>query len=95
MEKIIVTRHAALLQFLMEQGLVEEGVQVLTHATAEDVRGKHVYGVLPMRLAAEAALLTEVSLVVPLELRGKELSLENIKACNPAIATYRVAKEKQ
>ena len=71
---------------------MEEGTPVLSHASAEDVRGKHVFGVLPMRLAAEAAVLTEVSMTVPAEWRGTELSLEQIQACNPVLATYMVAK---
>lgn len=92
MEKVVVTRHPALITYLNDQGVVPEGTPVLAHATAEDVRGKHVIGVLPMRLAAAAAMLTEVSMTVPAEWRGQELSLEQIQACNPQLTTY-VVKE--
>ena len=88
MDTVIVTRHPALLQYLHELGVVAEGTPILSHATADDVRCKHVYGVLPMRLAAEAAALTEVSMNVPAEWRGTELSLEQIKACGPTLTTY-------
>lgn len=94
MDTIIITRHPALLQYLRELGVVHEDTPVLSHATAEDVRCKHVYGVLPMRLAAEAAALTEVSMNVPAEWRGTELSLEQIKACDPTLTTYVVIREK-
>ena len=93
MDTIIITRHPALLQYLLELGVVPEGTPVLSHATVEDVRDKHVYGVLPMRLAAEAAALTEVSMNVPAEWRGTELSLEQIKACDPTLATYVIIRE--
>ena len=92
METIIVTRHAALLAYLEEIGVVPTGTPVISHATAENVRGKHVYGVLPMRLAAEAEQLTEVSMSVPAEWRGKELSLDEIKACSPVLTTYVIRK---
>ena len=36
------------------------GGAVIAQATADDVRGKHVYGVLPMWLSAEAASVVEV-----------------------------------
>lgn len=92
MESIVVTRHEALLQFLQENNIVPAGTPVKVHANEVDVRGKHVYGVLPMRLAAEAAMLTEVSMVIPPEYRGRELSLENIKAFAPTLTTYKVVK---
>lgn len=93
MDTIIITRHPALLQYLLELGVVPEGTPVLSHATVDDVCGKHVYGVLPMRLAAEAAALTEVSMNVPAEWRGTELSLEQIKACDPTLTTYVIIRE--
>lgn len=92
MNIIVVTRHPALLAYLEKQGIVPAGTPVLSHATVDDVRGKHVIGVLPMRLAAEAEKLTEVSMVVPTELRGQELSLEQIEALNPQLTTYVVRK---
>ena len=89
MEKVIVTRHPALVEFLAEQGIVGE---VVSHADEETVRGKHVFGVLPMRLAALCGRFTEVTLQLPAELRGKELSLEEIKACNPTLTTFKVVR---
>ena len=53
-DTIVVTRHAALVQYLIEQGLVSASVSVITHATPDDVRDKHVIGVLPLSLAASA-----------------------------------------
>ena len=85
MEKVIVTRHSALVEFLSELGV--EG-EVIAHATEELVAGKHVFGVLPMRLAALCGRFTEVTLQLPAELRGKELSLDEVKACNPTLTEW-------
>ncbi len=68
-ENLIVTRHATLVEWLRRRGI--EG-DVIAQATPDDVRGKHVYGVLPMWLAAEAETVTEVSMPgLPLEARSK------------------------
>ena len=90
MEKVlIVTRHPALVEFLRENGI--EG-ELLSHATEEAVAGRRVYGVLPMRLAALCETFTEVSMVVPQELRGKELTLEQVKELQPELVTYKVER---
>lgn len=66
---LIVTRHRPLIEWLALRGITG---QVIAQATPEDVRGKDVYGILPMWLAAEAASVTEVSMpLLPLEARAK------------------------
>lgn len=92
METIIVTRHEALIQYLIEQGVVEEGTKVISHATPEDVNGKHVIGVLPLRLAALTAKVTEVPLNIPAEMRGKELSIKDVRKYAGEITSYEVRK---
>lgn len=89
---VVVTRHTALVEYLAERGCVPQGTPLLTHATPEEVRGKHVYGVLPMHLAAEAALITEVPLSIPAELRGVELTLEQVRQYAGEPVTYRVTR---
>jgi putative CRISPR-associated protein (TIGR02620 family) len=90
-ETIVVTRHKALLEFLKEGSYAYYGdIPVIEHATVEDVKGKHVVGVLPMHLACHAASITEVILDIPPELRGVELSTDQLRECYRGIATYRV-----
>ena len=62
------------------------------HAAPEDVRGKHVYGVLPLALAAEASQVTEIALRLPAELRGVELSEEQVRQHMAGICTYKVCR---
>lgn len=92
MSSIIVTRHKALVDLLVERGLVESGAPVIEHATAEDVRGKDVIGVLPLSLAVLANSVTEIPLALTPELRGKELDIETLRSIAGAPVTYRVQK---
>jgi putative CRISPR-associated protein (TIGR02620 family) len=87
---IIVTRHPALVAVLAED--YGHTGPVLAHATADDVRGKAVIGVLPLHLAAEAESVTEVTLNLPPELRGKELSVDEVRKHLVGLSTYRVEK---
>lgn len=89
---VVVTRHAALVEYLTELGVVPAGTEVVTHATVEQVRGRHVFGVLPLHLAAEAASVTEVTLHVPAELRGVELTLEQVRQFAGPLVEYKVSR---
>lgn len=89
---VIVTRHKALVEYLREKNLAPADARVVEHATLEDVMGQHVIGVLPLRLAACARKVTEVPLNVPAELRGQELTLEQVREFAGPPATYCVAR---
>ena len=89
---IVVTRHPALVDLLVERGIVPAGTQVVSHVTAEDVRGQQVVGVLPLHLAAEAASVTEVPLALTPEMRGQELDLATLREIAGEPVTYRVTR---
>lgn len=89
---LIVTRHAALVMYLGEIGLAQNDTGVLQHATADDVRGKHVIGVLPLHLAAEAASVTEIPLALTADMRGRELSIDEVRAIAGEPVTYTVSR---
>ena len=80
MKKVVVTRHLALVRVMIEEGVIGVDVPAIEHATAEDVRGCHVFGVLPLTLAALADRVTVPDLRVPAELRGKELNEAEVRA---------------
>jgi len=90
---IIVTRHAALVEYLHEQNIAPESARVIDHATIADVEGQHVIGVLPLRLAAHAKSVTEVPMDIPAELRGVELTIEQVRQFAGEPATYTVKRE--
>ena len=87
MDTVIVTRHSGLVEWLKRRGI--EG-EVVSHADEDTVRDKRVYGVLPFRLAALADEFIEVSMNVPAELRGKELTADDIDGLNPQMTAWRV-----
>jgi putative CRISPR-associated protein (TIGR02620 family) len=92
MDKIVVTRHQGLIPVLIEHGIVEHGVPVVAHATAADVAGRHVVGVLPLHLAALTAKVTEVTWAIPANLRGVELDAAQVKTFMTGVSTYKVEK---
>lgn len=88
--KVLVTRHEALVQYFVNMRITFD--KVITQATAEDVTGNDVYGVLPLHLASLANTVTTIDMNLPVEMRGKELSLEDIKKYIVDISTYKVEK---
>ena len=90
---IVVTRHKALVEFLIKRKMIGANTPIIAHATEKDVLGKDVIGVLPLRLAASAASVTEVPMDIPAELRGQELSLSQVEAFSGEPVRYTVNKE--
>ncbi len=87
---IVVTRHPALVDYLRERGILQGECAVKAQVSPDDIRGCHVIGVLPLHLAALADRVTTVDLDIPIDLRGSELSLEQLRAFARAVTTYRV-----
>lgn len=88
--KVLVTRHEALVEYFSNMGITFD--KVITHATAEDVTGNDVYGVLPLHLASLSNTVTTVDMDLPAEMRGKELSLTDIETYFTGMSTYKVEK---
>lgn len=86
-------RRNLLIQYLTECGIILPSTTVIPHASEGDVPGKDVIivsGVLPLRLAALASTVTEVPLNLPAELRGVELTLEQVRQFAGTEKMYRV-----
>lgn len=90
MRLVVVTRHPAMVDYLREIGLIADDVEVISHASADAIRGCHVIGFLPLFLAAEAAKVTVIPLVIPKELRGVELSLDQVRGFAQAPQSFEV-----
>ncbi len=87
---IIVSRHPAAIQFIRET-MESPNLPVVAQATADDVRGKHVVGNLPLHLAALAKSVTSVEFSGSPP-RGSEYSLEEMKAAGAHLSTYKVER---
>lgn len=87
---IVITRHAGLVDYLKQEQIIDDTATVLEHATPHDVAGNDVVGVLPHSLSCLANSFTEVPLHLPAEMRGKELTADDVaKYAKPAV-TYKV-----
>jgi len=87
---LVVTRHPGLVEFLLEEGLIDEQTKVIPHASPSDVEGKNVMGVLPHSLSCLCESITEIPLNLPPELRGKELTCEQVREFGGKPVTYQV-----
>lgn len=90
MEKVVITRHKSLVEYLAKIGLIEDGVAVLDHATIDNVKGNHVIGILPNHLACHAEMITEIPLALTPDMRGKELTLAEIEQIASEPRNYKV-----
>lgn len=54
-------------------------VKIISHAKPEDVVGARVIGILPEELSSLAAEYWKLSMVVPADYRGKELTAEDME----------------
>jgi putative CRISPR-associated protein (TIGR02620 family) len=88
-EVVVVTRHKGLVQLLKDNGI---NYPVIEHVQAEHVRDKVVIGILPLHLAAEAAQVIEISMDIPLEKRGMEISSKEMETYLKDINIFKVKK---
>lgn len=89
-EKLIVTRYKGVAEYLKRKGYVEENTEILTRVQIEDVKGKHVFGVLPIWLAAHTARFTEVQLHLPDDLRGQKVGIKDIEFYMLPMRTFEI-----
>jgi putative CRISPR-associated protein (TIGR02620 family) len=84
---IIVTRHTGLIQWLKSHGIVGD---VISHVEFPDqIRGKDVYGVLPLHLASVCNSVTTVDMPgLPSEKRGVDLTPEEMDSFGAIMHTY-------
>lgn len=88
--ELIVTRHPGLVEYLREIGLADKNTKVISHASPEAITGKHVVGVLPVSLAKLCNPFTEVPLAISPEMRGKELTLAEVREIAGDPVSYRI-----
>jgi hypothetical protein len=87
---VIVSRHPAQVEYLRSLGY--EGIAI-AHATAKDVAGMTVIGNLPMNLACLCKKVGCADMTLPPELRGCELTLEQVQQYSTGVRWYRVTRD--
>lgn len=91
---LVVTRHPGLVEYLRNISLIGADAEVITHAEAKDVEFRHVIGVLPHNLSCLTMSFTEVPLNLPADMRGKELTAEDVARYAGEPVTYVVCRMK-
>lgn len=90
-----VTRHAGAIEWMQQQGLSVD--KQLIHLDINIIEsGDTVIGILPVNLAAEVcakgAYFFNLSLDIPITMRGKELTANELTQCGARIEPYYVEK---
>lgn len=93
MTTYFITRHPGAKQWAREEGFVID--RLVAHLEPEEIRpGDTVLGTLPVNLAAriceQGARYYHLSLELPLEQRGKELSVEDMRRFGARLEEYRI-----
>ncbi len=90
---VVVSRHEGLLNWLRSHyPELMEGAEIIPHASTEDVCGKVVVGNLPLPLAAGAKAIYTPVYDVPPELRGKELTAEDLERLGCHLEAFEVRR---
>ena len=90
---IIVSRHKAAIEFINKELPESVDYPVYAEVTPTLVRGQHVYGNIPLHLAAEAEKVTAIEFGNNPP-RGSEYTLEDMYAAKAALRTYMVKEIK-
>lgn len=95
MTTYFVSRHPGALHWADEEGIQVD--ELISHLdTAIITPGDQVIGSLPVNLAAEVCRrggrYLNLSLELTPELRGRELSVEQMRACGARLEEYRIER---
>jgi CRISPR-associated protein Csx16 len=96
MTTYFVSRHLGAIDWAAEEGIHVDAF--VEHQHPDDIRnGDTVIGSLPVNLAAQVcergARYLHLSLELTPELRGRELTVQQMRACGARIEAFRVERE--
>ncbi|MDQ6951770.1 MAG: CRISPR-associated protein Csx16 [Mariprofundales bacterium] len=97
-QTLFVSRHPGMVEWARQQGVVVD--ERITHLSAVRLAalrpGDRVIGTLPVHLAAKVCQrgghYLHLSLDLPSDLRGKELTAADMRHCNARLEEYGVTK---
>ena len=91
MKTIIVSRHPAAIKWINKYYPDFNGI-IKSHIAEDEIIGNRIIGTLPVQLAALAAEYFHLSIKVPAEMRGKELSIEDMVQFGCKIERFTIKK---
>jgi 23S rRNA maturation-related 3'-5' exoribonuclease YhaM len=90
---VVVCSHTGMVEFLKSEGYIDDSAVVLSRAKIDDIRGKVVFGSIPLFLAFHAAEVIHIPLKLPANLRDKELSAAEFRKYALKPASYHVERK--
>ena len=89
---VVVSRHDAFVEFLKSFGILHGNEKVISHVSSPDeIAGKIVISSgMPLWLSAMAKCMVVVSMDIPFQMRGKELSVDDMKRFFKRIDVFEV-----
>ena len=87
---LVVTRHDGLVEYLLQEGIIDSSTKVISHAQPEIIKGKNVLGVLPHSLSCLTLSFSEIPLDLTPADRGQELTCSRIREIAGEMVTYKV-----
>lgn len=92
----LLTRHFATVEWVRDQGINVDGVLGHLNSVEAFQPGDRVLGTLPINLVARlndrSVEYWHLSLNLPSELRGKELTLAELTSCMPSLERFQAQK---
>ena len=89
MRRLIVSRHQAAIEFIRAERPEFQDAEVLASASADDVRGAHVVGNLPLQLASLCARYEAIEFAGAPP-RGAEFTLDQMREAGAHLVEYRI-----
>ena len=89
-DTIFVSRHPGAIAWIQKHHPEFGEAKVIGHATPGDIKGNRIIGVLPVDLASLAGEYWHLTMRLPPEARGKELSLEEMEQYGCSIERYEI-----
>jgi len=87
--KIIITKHQGAIDWLAKQGITGD---IRTRVKAEDIENQDVIGALPFYLACLTKSISVISMEIPRENKGKDISCRQMDEYGAKLNKYRVTK---
>lgn len=92
-KKIFVSRHkGAYGWFNKHHPKLAENCEYKNHIITEEIAGNIIIGTLPINLSVNAEEYWHLTMNIPAEMRGKELTIEDMEALDCKIERYEIKK---
>ena len=87
---LIVTGKPEFAAYIIERCGLPADVEIRSTVAEDDIRGRHVYGMLPPHLGQHAARISTLAIKAPKWIRPKGMTLDEMRRYGAEICTYQI-----